>query len=109
MTKTMKPRINDVIVIETRSSSTDAKMKTTKYSTFFFAYVAKVDRKGIVSQYRKEEKAYPVMLDHNQRVMTILDADRQADARVAFKTVEQNFFTDADDVRNLIMSARAAA
>ena len=49
------------------------------------------------------------MLDHNQRVMTILDADRQADARVAFKTVEQNFFSDADDVRNLIMSARAAA
>ena len=109
MTKTIKPRINDVIVIETRSSSTDAKMKTTRYSTFFFAYVAKVDRKGIVTEYRKQKGAYPVMLDHNQRVMTILDADRQADARIAFEAVEENFFTDADDVRNLIMSARVAA
>ena len=109
MTKTMKPRINDVIVIETRSSSTDAKMKTTRYSTFFFAYVAKVDRKGIVTEYRKQNGAYPVMLDYNQRVRTILDADRQAEARIAFEAVEENFFTDVEDVRKLILGVREAA
>jgi hypothetical protein len=109
MTKTMKPRINDVIVIETRSSSTDAKMKTTHYSSFFFAYVAKVDRKGIVTEYRKQNGAYPVMLDYNQRVRTILDADRQAEARIAFEAVEENFFTDVEDVRKLILGVREAA
>jgi len=109
MTKTMKPRINDVIVIETRSSSTDAKMKTTHYSNFFFAYVAKVDRKGIVTEYRKQKNAYPFMLDRNQRVMTITDPDRQADARAVFASLAENFFLHVDEIRKLILGVREVA
>lgn len=109
MTKTAKPRVNDVIVIEKRSSSTAANMKTTYYTSYTFALVAKVDRKGIVQQFKASEKALPFTLDHNQRVITITDPERQSDARVVFASLGENFFTDIDDVRNLILGVRQAA
>jgi len=103
MTKTFKPRVNDVIIIETRKSSTSIDLKVTNYSTYEFAFAAKVDRKGVVQQYRKEEKAYPVMLDYNQRVITITDPDRQADARAVFASLAENFFLHVDEIRKLIL------
>jgi hypothetical protein len=109
MTKTVKPRINDVIVIEKRSSSTAANMKTTYHTSYTFALVAKVNRKGIVQQFKASEKALPFTLDRNQRVITITDPDRQADARVVFGSLAENFFTDIDDVRKLILGVREAA
>jgi len=111
MTKTVKPRVNDVIVIEKRSSSTSADLKTTYHTSYTFALVAKVDRKGIVQQFKASEKALPFTLDRNQRVITITDPERQADAREAFADLIENFFLDLEEVRKLILyyGARKAA
>lgn len=99
-----KPKRNDIIVLETRSSSTDAKMKVTHYRHYALARAAKVNRQGIVEQYQKPDMGYAYTLDKGQRVLTIADAEKQAAARKLFETIKDNWFPTAEAVKDAILS-----
>ena len=98
-----KAKRNDIIVIETRSSSTDSKMKITHYTHYALARAAKVNRQGIVEQYQKSDMNYPYSLDKNQRVLTITDPEKQAAARKLFATITDNWFSDAEAIKQAIL------
>lgn len=98
-----KAKRNDIIVLETRSSSTNSKMKVTHYTHYAFAKAAKVNRQGIVEQYQKPDMGHPYSLDKNQRVLTIADPEKQAAARRLFATITDNWFPDAETVKQAIL------
>lgn len=99
-----KAKKGDIIVLETRSSSTDAKMKTTHYTHYALAQAAKVNRQGIVVEYQKPDMGYPYTLDKGQRVLTIADPEKQAAARRLFETVKDNWFPTAEAIKDAILS-----
>jgi len=98
-----KAKKGDIIVIETTSSSTDAKMKVTRYTHYALARAAKVNRQGIVIEYQKPDMGYPYTLDRGQRVMTIADPEKQAAARKLFETIKDNWFPNAEAIKDAIL------
>lgn len=108
--RTIKPKAapkvkrGDIIVLETHSSSTDAKMKVTHYTHYAIARAAKVDRQGLVVEYQKPDMGYAYTLDKGQRVLTILDPIKQAAARKLFETVKDNFFPTSEAIKDAILS-----
>lgn len=103
-----KAKRNDVIVIESRHTSTDAKMKKTEYVSYALAKAVKVNRQGIVEQYQKPDMGYAYTLDKGQRVMTINDPAKQAAAKDLFSTIRENYFPNAEAVKAAILEREAA-
>lgn len=98
-----KTKTGDIIVLETHSNSTDAKMKVTRYTHYALARAAKVNRQGIVEQYQKPDMSYPYTLDKGQRVLTIADPEKQAAARKLFDTITDNWFTTTEVIKDAIL------
>lgn len=100
----VKAKKGDAIVIETRGSSTDVKMKTTRYTYYKIAKCAKADRQGRVTQI--EFPHSPVYtLDATQRVICIADADRQEAAKRLYANVKDNYFGTIDEIRKAVLGA----
>lgn len=81
--------------------------KTANGSLFNFATVEKISRKGVVETYIKG--GFLFMVDHEKmlsgiRVMTILDPTLQAAAQTIAAQNKGKTFTDAQEVRDLIIA-----
>lgn len=101
----VRAKKGDAIVIETHSSSTDAKtFKVNRYTYYKIARCAKADRKGVVTHIEFPDS--PVyMLDKTQRVICIGDPDRQEAAKRLYAKVRDNFFNTRDDIKKAILEA----
>jgi hypothetical protein len=91
-----------VVVVENNSSSTDIHGKKNRYQYYFLAYAHRVNRQGIVTEWRKPDSHYSFSVDANQRILTIdLDAYQAAAQDICSRTFD-NYFGDPQKVRDLV-------
>ena len=96
-----------IIVIENRSSYTEARTFKVKESTsYFVAKATKVGRDGIVQEYQKADSNYTYPVDFtNQSVMVIGDKDKQVKAKRLYENLKDNWFPRVEHVRDAILAA----
>lgn len=100
-----KAKKGDIVVIETKSSSTEINtMKVSHYSYFKLAKVSKADRQGRVTLY-ETPTSYPTSVSVNERVICISDPDRQAAAQRLYGKIEDNWFNKREDVQKAVLEA----
>lgn len=100
-----KAKKGDIVVIETKSSSTEAKtFKVTHYSYFKIAKVTKADRQGRVTLY-ETPTSYPTSVSVNERVICITDPEKQAAAQRLYANIKDNWFDKREDVQKAVLAA----
>lgn len=101
----IKAKKGDIVVIETKSSSTTINtMKVNYYSYFKIAKVVKADRQGRVTLY-ETPTSYPTSVSVNERVICIADPDRQAAAQRLYANIKDNWFGKREDVQSAVLAA----
>jgi hypothetical protein len=101
----IKAKKGDAIVIETKSSATNAKtFKVTHYSYFKIARCAKADRQGRVILY-ETPTTYPTSVSVNERVICIGDPVLQDKAKALYAKVKDNWFDNREDIKKAILEA----
>lgn len=100
-----KAKKGDIVVIETKSSSTTIKtLKVNHYSYFKLAKVVKADRRGLVTLY-ETRTSYPTSVSVNERVICISDPDKQEAAQRLYGKLEDNWFDKREDVQKAVLEA----
>lgn len=100
-----KAKKGDIVVIETKSSSTEAKtFKVSHYSYFKVAKVAKADRQGRVTLY-ETPTSYPTSVSVNERVICISDPVMQDKAKALYGSIKDNWFDKREDVQKAVLEA----
>lgn len=99
-----KAKRNDIVVIEVKHSSTNVKLKTKTHFTYFFAKVMKVARDGKVIEFIRPQWGRPEMVTVRNRIMVIVDADKQGAAKEIYATEWGAMdFDNIDQIRTVIL------
>jgi len=99
-----KAKRNDIVVVEVKHTSTNVKLKTTTYYTYFFAKAVKVARDGKVIEFIRPHWGRPEMVTVRNRIMVIVDADKQGAAKEIYATeLGAMDFDDADQIKAAIL------
>ena len=83
-----KAKKNDIIAVEETCSMTNLHSTTKTYEVLFLAQATRVDRQGIVQEFKKIGGT-KTKIGPNYRVMTIEDAGKQALARILADKLEE--------------------
>jgi len=104
LNKFPKAKRNDVVVVEVKHSSTDVKLKTTTYYTYFLAKAVKVARDGKVVEFIRPHWGRPEMVTVRNRIFVITGDDKQGAAREIYATeLGAMDFDDAEQIKAAII------
>jgi len=99
-----KAKRNDVVVVEVKHSSTDVKLKTTTYYTYFLAKAVKVARDGKVVEFIRPHWGRPEMVTVRNRIFVITGDDKQGAAKEVYATeLGAMDFDDAEQIKAAII------
>jgi hypothetical protein len=106
----VSPKKGDVVAVRFDSSSTDIKMKTTRYSYWRLARVISADRKGRVTKFRVVADPAHIISDVDAipaQVHTIM-GEAQNKARALADTIgkdyDKNYFMKDEELKKAIIN-----